>query len=114
MVKKPVFRGIAVKTDVILVDTGVCRKKTGVYSFMYDEHWCILVYKGVCTGLMVKKRGFKGYCGENRCIFGEYRCKWEITGVYSFMHDEYWCILVYKGVYTRIFVKKRRNQGVSR
>ena len=62
---------------------------------MHDEYWCILAYKGVYTRILVKKRGFKLYRGENRCFLREYRCIWEKTGVFSLMHDEYggyWCI----------------------
>ena len=47
------------------MNTGVYGIKTGEYSFMHDEYWCILVYKGVYTRILVKKRVFKGYHGEN-------------------------------------------------
>ena len=65
---------------------------------------CINTYVG-------EKTCIQGYRSENRCILREYRCIWEKRGVYSFMHDEYWCILVFKGVNTRIFVKKRVFKG---
>ena len=65
------------------------------------------------TGACSFMRVFKGYRGENRSILGEYRCIWEKTGVYSFMHDEYCWILVYNGVYTCILVKKRVFRDIA-
>ena len=32
--------------------------KERVYSFMQDENWCLLVYKGVYTRILMEKRGF--------------------------------------------------------
>ena len=77
--------------------------KTGVYSFMQDEYRCI---PSVHTRILAKNRVFKGFSGENRCILGEYRWIWERTCI-QLTQDEYWCLLVYRGVYTRILMEKR-------
>ena len=60
-------------------------EKRGVYSFMQGEYLCILVYNDVYTRIVVKKRVFKWYSCENRCILGEYMCIREKTGEYSFI-----------------------------
>ena len=95
MVKKRVFKGYRGENRCILGEYRCILEKTGVYSFIQVEYWCILVYKGVYTSIKVKKPRIQGYLGENRCILGGYGCIWKKTGVYSFMEDEYWCILVY-------------------